>query len=178
MSQASNSVTENHAARLQQSLQKLIGLHRQLLETVRLERDALLSADVRAIQETTLAKEALIESIRVADNERLHVIGDLALAWKKPARELTLSNVIIVIQGESLKAADQLRSSQTALQLLVQRTQEQNQNNRKICERSLSTLQTMKKNVLGEAAPKSDVYSQQGQRVNAAAQSRLLSREA
>lgn len=163
---------------LHQSLQKLIGLYRQLLETVRQERDALLSVEIKAVQDATYAKEALIESIKQTEAGRMKILGDLALAWRKPLRELTLSNVIIVVQGEDLKAADQLRSDQNTLQMLMQRTSEQNANNREICERALSHLGVMKKNVLGEGAPRTDVYSPQGQRVNAPTQSRLISREA
>ncbi len=169
--------TDETTAKLHQSLQKLIGLHRQLLEAVRQERDSLLSADLKLVQDSTYAKEALIESIRQAEVERMRITGDYALAWKKPLSELSLSNIIIGIQGDNLKAADQLRSSQNALQVLVSRIVEQNSNNRKICERSLTHFNAMKKNVLGESAPRSDVYSQQGQRVNGPAQSRLLSRE-
>lgn len=163
---------------LHKSLQKLIGLHRQLLESVRSERDGLLSADVKVLQETTNAKEALIEAIKRTESERMGIIGALALSWKRPARELSLSNVIIAIQGEDLKSADLLRSSQNALNVLIQRITEQNAANKQICDRSLGHLDVMKKNVLGEGTPRSDVYSQQGQRVNGPTQSRLLSREA
>ncbi len=169
--------SDETTAKLHQSLQKLIGLHRQLLESVRLERDALLSADLKIVQDSTFAKEALVESIRQAEVERMRIVADFAFAWKKPVSELSLSNIIIGIQGDNLKAADQLRSSQNALQVLVSRIVDQNSNNRKICERSLTHFNAMKKNVLGEGSPKSDVYSQQGQRVNGPAQSRLLSRE-
>jgi hypothetical protein len=163
---------------LYQTLQKLLGLHRQLLETVRMERDALVNADLNGIQEATHAKQALIEGIRAAEVERLKHVGTLALAWKKPLSELTVLNVAIQVQAKDLKAADQFRSVYNALQLLIKRITEQNQENKGTIERSLSHLVEMKRNVLGEAAPATDTYTARGQKTAGSAGSRLISKEA
>ncbi|MGZ3700077.1 MAG: flagellar export chaperone FlgN, partial [Bdellovibrionota bacterium] len=75
---------------IHQVLQRLLGLHRQLLDTVRLEREALTQADLKGIQEASVAKQALVEAIRQSDTERMGLVGELALAWKTPVRDLTL----------------------------------------------------------------------------------------
>lgn len=163
---------------LHQNLQRMIGLHRQLLETVKMEREALVGAEIKEIQEATLAKQGLIEGLRAAESERLKIIGHLAVAWKKPARELTLSSVIIAVQGQDQKAAEQLRSAFNALTVLVKRVSEQNEENRAFVDRSLTHIHEMKKNVLGEFEPKSGGYDQKGRRSPNAGSSRLISKEA
>ena len=49
-----------------ETLQRLTGLHRQLMDTVRMEREALVAADIKGIEDATLAKQALIEAIQDA----------------------------------------------------------------------------------------------------------------
>jgi hypothetical protein len=163
---------------IQLILQKQIGFHRQLLEVVRLERESLINADLKAIQECTFAKEGLIESIRGAESERMRMVGELAMIWRKPAKDLTLNQIIIEIQGKDLKLADQLRSSLTTLSIMVQRISEQNKANREIVDRSMVHINAMKKNVLGESTPRSDTYSSQGQKISPQSSSRLISKEA
>lgn len=169
---------EAKLAQIYQVLQKLVGFHRQLLDVVRLERDALLASDLKAIQDCTYAKEGLIETIRQAESERIKLVTELAMMWKKPIRELTITNIAIEIQGRDLKAADQLRSAHTALTVILQRIVEQNRANGEIVKRSLGLVEDMKKNVLGEATPKSNTYTPQGQKASGAPGARLFSGEA
>ncbi|MBY0469820.1 flagellar protein FlgN [bacterium] len=161
-----------------QILQKQIGFHRQLLETIRMEKEALVNADLSGIQEATYAKEALVEGIKQQEAERIKTSTELALVFKKPLRELTLTGIILEVQGWDLKMADTLRSAQNTLALLAQRISDQNKYNKDLVEKSLGHVQEMKKNVLGESTPRSDTYSQSGQKVNATPSSRLISKEA
>ncbi len=158
-------------------LQKLLGLHRQLLETIRHERQALISANTGNIQEAAHAKQALIETIRQQEVERLKITGALAIAWKRPLRELTLSNVIIIVQEKDQKTAEQLRSVYSALTLLIQRITDQNRDNQVLVEKSLEHVHSMKKNVLGESVPRSNTYSAKGQRSAPQSGARLISQE-
>jgi hypothetical protein len=159
------------------SLQKLTGLHRQLLETVRLERQALVEANVKLIQELTTSKQSIIEVIRLTELGRAKQVAELAVAWKKPLRDLTLSNVIIGIQGWDLKLSEQFRTALNVLTVLVQRVSEQNQENRLLVEKSLEHIHNMKRNVLGESSPKSNTYTQHGQKTHTNGNSRLISKE-
>jgi hypothetical protein len=171
---------EPEVSRIHQCLQKLLGLHRQLMDTVRLEKEALVAADLKGIQETTLAKEAILQAVRHAESERLAAAAALAMAWKKPLRELTLPAIVIAIQGRDGRSAELLRSTHNALRILIERIVEMNAENRVLVESSLGHVEKMKKNVLGEAVPAADVYTSQGQRTagSAAAAPRLISREA
>lgn len=162
-----------------QSLQKLTGLHRQLMDIVRMEREALTQADVRGIQEASVSKQAMIEGIQRAETDRLKALSELAVAWKKPMRELTLPNIIVAIQTIDPKAAEQLRSAHNALTILIRRISESNKDNQALVERSLENIHNMKRNILGESAPKAGTYSQSGQKVNQAAGGpRFVSKEA
>lgn len=164
-------------AQVYQSVQKLIGLHRQLLDNVRLEHEALVGANLKGIQSVTASKQALIESIQLAETERLRFLGELALLWKKPMRELTLINIGIAIQVEDPKGGEQLRTAFNVLTVLIKRISEQNDLNRSLVEKSLEHIQAMKRNTLSASAPRTDVYNQQGKRESNSGSSRLLSKE-
>lgn len=161
-----------------EKLQKLVGLHRQLLEAVRTERESLVQADLSAIHSVTSHKQALLGSIHQVESERLRAMGELAVLWKKPFKELTLPHLIIQIQGHDAKGAEQLRTAYNTLKLLIQRISEQNQDNRALIEQSLGHLHNMKKNILGETVPRSNTYTHQGQQKSRPQVSRLLSKEA
>ena len=160
-----------------QVLQKLIGLHRQLLEAVRTEKNSLVDADLNAIQSITSVKQALIESIFQAESDRLKLTGLLSVQWKKPYKEMTLPNMILEIQARDPKGAEQLRTAFNALTILIQRILEQNQGNKSLIEKSLEHVHQMKRNILEESAPRSNTYGQSGQRVSGHSGARLISRE-
>lgn len=170
---------EKHLADIHQSLQALIGLHRQLLEVVRKEREALVQADLAGIQEATFTKEALVEQIRAEDSRRARALAEISLALRMPVRELSLGNLVITVQGSHSAQAEQLRSSFNALQVLTRRIAEQNQYNRELIERSLEHVHNMKQNVLGESVPAAGTYGAQGQKLNRGASgARWISQEA
>jgi predicted phage tail protein len=163
---------------LYQTLQKLVGFHRQLLDIVRLEREALLNVDLRSVQETTLAKEGLVQLIHQSETQRIKQVTLIAVQWKKQVKDLTLSKLIIEVQGKDLKFADQLRSMLNTLNLLTERIIEQNKENSRLAANALAHVDEMKKNILGEATPKSDTYSSQGKKMASTSGSHFISKEA
>ena len=160
------------------SLQKLIGLHRQLLDACRAERTALVAADVRQIQDATLIKQGVVEAIRQAEAARIGHVAELAMSWKRPARELSLPNLIIALQGREPAFAEQLRSALNTITILIQRITVQNDDNRQLVERAMVNVDEMKRNVLGEAVPRSNTYTSQGQRSGVTGGARLFTHEA
>lgn len=169
---------EKPVAQLHQILHKLTGLHRQLLDLVRQERETLVQANIQEIEGITFQKQALIEGIHQAESSRLKLLGELALLWRRPIRDLTLPQIIIEVQGRDPSAAEQLRTQYNALTHLIQRISEQNSDNRALIEKSLEHIHQMKRNVLGEASQKSSVYTPNAQKTVQAQGARLLSREA
>ncbi len=169
---------EQGLTEIYQVLQKLVGFHRQLLDVVRLEREALLNVDLKSVQETTLAKEGLIQLIQQSESERIKLVTLLAVKWKKPVKELTLSKLIIEVQATDQKFAEQLRSMFNTLNLLTERIIEQNKENNRLAENALSHVDQMKKNILGEAAPKSDTYTSHGKKTASSTAPHFFSKEA
>jgi flagellar biosynthesis/type III secretory pathway chaperone len=163
---------------IHETLQRLTGLHRQLLDTVRLEREALVAADIARIEEATLAKQALIEGIRAGESNRIRHTAELAVLLRKPLRELTLPNLIVAIQGMNPKLAEQLRTDFNALTLLIKRIAEANKENQALVSSSLEHIQQMKTNILGESVPKSSTYTAKGQKSGGIQGSRLIHKEA
>ena len=159
-------------------LQRMLGLHRQLYETCKLEREAFVAADVKLITEQTHAKELVIETIRQAEAERIRISTFLSLEWKIPLRELTLSNIIKEVEPRDAPTAEKFRSALTALTVLIERAKKINESNRELVEQSLSHVNAMKKNVLGEALPSTETYGSQGQKLPQTGGARLLSTEA
>lgn len=161
---------EKDLSKLYQTLQGLVGLHRQLLETLRFEKDALVAVDLKQIQEAVLAKEATIESIRQAEFNRIQIMHSF--------EEKTLNELISTFQVAQPKMAEQLRSTYQALKMLLDRTIEANKYNERLTAQALEHVGNMKKNVLGESVPSASTYTAQGQRTNSASGARLISKEA
>lgn len=163
---------------LHASLQKLLGLHRQLLDILRLERNALLDMNLKGIQDSTLAKESILNAIHQSELERQKRVAEISIYLKKPAETLSLGQIIIDIQSTDSENAERLRSLLTALDILIKRIKTQNLENKSLVESSLGHIQQMKNNVLGEANPKSDTYTAHGTK-HAQTQTppRLLSQE-
>ncbi len=158
-------------------LYRLLGLHRQLLESIRLEKDALIEANVKSVQDAVAAKEKHIEAIKKTEMERHRLIHELGRRWNRDETTLTISEISVLIQGSQLKMADQLRSVMNALNVLITRITEQNRYNRTLVEKALEHIGNMKRNVLGETVPKSTTYTPQGQRSGGMQGARLLSKE-
>ena len=163
---------------IHETLQRLTGLHRQLMDTVRMEREALLAADLKGIEDATLAKQTLIEAIRRSESDRISATGELALLWKKPLRDLTLPVIVTQIQTSHPKISEQLRSAYNALTILIKRISEQNQDNLALVQNSLAHIHEMKKNILGETTPKANTYNTKGQKAMGPGGARLISKEA
>jgi hypothetical protein len=164
--------------KIYESLQRLTGLHRQLMETVRMERVALVAADIPRIEEATVAKQAIIEAIRAAESDRLKCTIELAVALHKQVRDLTLPNIIIIVQGYDQKLSERLQTAFNALTLLIKRISEQNTENQTLVENSLMHIQNMKNNVLRETVPKSTGYTSKGQKSNGRNGARLIEKDA
>ena len=164
--------------RIYSVLQRMLGLHRQLYDICKMERESIVNLDLKALADHTSAKELVIETIRQAEAERIRESARLSLEWNVPLPSLTLNYIIQEVEPKDSKRAERFRSALTALTVLIDRAKKQNESNRDLIERSMVHVQEMKKNVLGEAVPASDTYGNQGQKVGQTGGSRLLSTEA
>jgi flagellar biosynthesis/type III secretory pathway chaperone len=168
---------EKTLAELYQHLQKLLGLHRQLLDLLRAEKQALVDADVTKIEELAMSKQGLLDQIAFTDELRRRLVASLETAKGATRAPLTLSGVAIIAQGVQVKLGEQFRSVQQALSHLIGRIEEQGGYNRQLVEQSLETLVQMKRNIIGAEAPKATTYSPKGQQSSGSAGARLISTE-
>lgn len=160
------------------SLQELIGLHRQLLDIVRQENAALVQADTKNTFEVVAAKEALLHWIHQAETNRQSTVFQLAERDGLIDTQSTLREVINSYQKSHSDEAKSLELDLSTLQVLVERIQKQNKLNEQIVEQSLKHLNQMKKNVLNETHQQPTTYTSQGQAQSTKSQqSRLVSKE-
>ena len=159
------------------NLHPLIGLYRKMLEVVRAERAALAEADLKAIQDTTAAKQAMIDELAQAEIARARLVAQISPAYNKKQQTLTLQQLIVAIQGFDQKLAESFRVTHSALSLLIKRVQEQNTYNQTLVARSLDHVQQVNMNLLGGGPSRSDTYGAKGARVSTPGGARLLSRE-
>ena len=163
---------------LHEALQDLIGLHKQLLEVVKVEGDAVTQADVKLTFDATSNKEALIHWIHRSEQNRQVITYSLAedLNLANPS----LKELIMYYQSVDAPLSAQLQTDLNVLMILVERIQSQNRINAGIVERSLKHVNDMRKNIFGEVNPQNKTYNQQGQKNQASPGSsgpRLISKE-
>jgi flagellar biosynthesis/type III secretory pathway chaperone len=168
---------EKPVADILDSLGKLVELHQELVEACGLERDALVQADLKGMQDITLRKQKIVDSILVAEQVRSLNLVAYAHARGLAMEGLTLGRLIELLGSIDPKSAGALGAARLALTTVVNRAVELNDSNRALLERSLGYIEQMKRNVLGEAAPKSNTYNPQGQPKQSGGGSRLISRE-
>jgi hypothetical protein len=162
---------------LLQQLQALLTLHRQLLDLLRAEREALIAADIEQIESHALQKQGLLDLIVRADDLRLKLVAALAEHERRDPKGLTLSQIAILAQASDIKLGDRFRSVQQALSVTLTRVEEQGTHNRALVEKSLEAVVQMKRNIVGGEAPQSGTYSAKGQKSAPTAGARLISRE-
>ena len=158
---------ESKIKKIHHLLIQLVGLHRRLLEVVRMEKEHLIDALPKSIETITQQKQHLIEEIHQVESLRMKLCAEFAVESKRNIKELTLTNLVIAIQGDDPKLAQQLTSTKNTLVILSQRIAEQNRENLALIERSMNHIEAMKRNLIEAQQPQMGTYSQQGQKVSA-----------
>jgi hypothetical protein len=171
----------NTGEQLHGSLQKLIGLHRQLYELVKIEHEAITQADTKGTYEAVANKEAIIHWIHQEEQSR-QAITHLLIQSEKLASEepITLKSIIIHFQVVRPELSNRLQSDLNALVVLVERIKKQNDLNGELIGLSLRHISNMKNNIFGETTHQAKTYNQMGQKNQASSNShgpRLVSKE-
>ncbi len=166
------------ARELYNILYRLLGQYRRLQEIVKEEHEALIDAKNQGIQNAVLSKEAQLIQIQNLESDRRVIARSIAASLGVSENKLELRMIIECVQADDLKLADDLQSLHATLKLLIHRIQETNKKIERLVATSLHHIRQMKRNVLGEAAPKQDTYSKKGQPVETQGSSVLLSEKA
>jgi predicted phage tail protein len=162
------------------SLQELIGLHRQLYETVKAENEAITNADLKLTYDAAASKEALIHWIHNAEMSRQAIVYALLTEEGITTKNPSLRELILHYQSSNAELSNKLQGDLSALMVLVERIKKQNEANARLVESSLKHVNNMKKNIFGETTHQARTYNQQGQRNQGSANAqgpRLISKE-
>lgn len=158
-------------------LDKLVVLHRNLLDVLREEIAHMSQVDLKGLGDTAQAKELLLSEIWNHEQLRLQSTEKLALSLQTKPEDATLLSIADKLPQQE---GDKLRAARTALNMLVSEAKELNSQNMSFAESSLNRIEEMKKNALGISHNASkENYSNSGVRQPMPEQGgRLLSTEA
>lgn len=160
---------------LLKSLAQLVALHRQLLQIVQTEHEAVVAADLKMIESTTEMKQDLIRDIRLEETNRIRLTQAFVETQIGSGSALTASLILSTLRKTDPEHVDEFLSLNQGLGSLIQQIKEQNLSNSVLLEKSIHHIQEMKKNILSESVPHASTYTQQGQCHNAARSSRPMS---
>ena len=175
-----NTSNLSSSERLHDALQELIGLHRQLYETVKTEHEAISNADLKQTYDAAANKEALVHWIRHSEAARQAIVHQFVKEEALGPNIPSLREIILHIQARSLDLSNKLQVDLTTLIVMVDRIKKQNEINGRLIEASLRHVNTMKRNIFGETTHQAKTYNQLGQKNQGSANAhgpRLISKE-
>lgn len=160
---------------LENVLEDLIKVYRNLLETVRNEKEILIGSNLDELTENNRAKEAMLVRIRSLEETRIQVAADLCEALglsRENPRLLDIARHLGGVEG------DRMHNMHSVLELLLKRVQELNKQNEGLVESALSHITGAMK-AIRETLKEKPTYQRKGEVAAAPAQSgQLVSREA
>lgn len=160
-------------------MEKLVALHRNLVDVLDEENRHMVALDTKGLFETAQTKEVLIAEIWNVEQLRLRVTEMLTLLAGLPAGTAVPVTLQTLTNHLPKEQASKLAASRTALQLLMERARERNMRNMGFAQQSLGRIEEMKRNIMGLNNNNSENYSNSGVRQPITEQGgRLLSTEA
>ncbi len=155
-------------------LEDQIRVYRHLLETVRKEKDILISANLDDLNENNRSKEAMLIKIRALETQRLAAAGEVYQALGLTGEYPRLLEMARQLDTES---SDKLRNIHSVLELLLKRVQEYNKQNEALVQAALTTVTGAMNSIKGTLAEK-PTYQKKGEVEGHTAAGQLVSREA
>jgi hypothetical protein len=142
-------------------LDKLVLLHRNLIDALQEEYSHMGNVDVKSLQEVARTKEALLNEIWNCENSRIRSAEELCFFLEIPIQNATVSSIALQL---SHTQSEILKNYRTVLDMLVAQTKELNKRNQAFAEQSLVRIEEMKRNVLGLNNNNQENYSSSGTR--------------
>jgi flagellar biosynthesis/type III secretory pathway chaperone len=152
-------------------LESQTGLYGALLKTLQAEKAAALNSDLDPLNRAVKEKENVLLKIRILEEQRLNLLGQVAGIIGAPADQLTLKRLA---QQLPEPYAARVRTCRSNLVSLTQSIQELNNSNRKLFRRSLELVKGSI-NLLGRLRSPAPVYCQTGKIGTAMSGGRVLS---
>lgn len=155
-------------------LEEQIRVYRHLLETVRKEKEILVSANLDDLNENNRTKEAMLIKVRALEVERVRHAGELHQNLNLKEETPRLLEMARYLDNDN---ADKLRNLHSVLELLLRRVQEYNKQNEALVQSALNSITGAMKAVKGALADK-PTYQKKGEVEGVTASGQLVSREA
>lgn len=140
------------------TLENLVKVYRTLLETVRREKEILVSSKLDELNENNKTKDAILLRIRSLENNRIKCARDLAAAIGADVEQPRLLD--IASRADS-QWQDRLRNMHSVLELLLRRVSEVNKQNEELVQAALSTITGAMNEIRDGLKPKT-TYARQG----------------
>ena len=144
---------------LQEILKRELSLHKQLYDTLKLEKEALVGVSIKDIRECTFNKEGLLADIMREETARRRWVQALSDASGIDTADLSAEKVAELYGNTHY---EQLISVRNALRYLVVQVRELNSENQKLTEHALEESQLMKENALGMTGDRAATYGPKG----------------
>ena len=148
----------NSFEQLVENLERVIKIHRSLLDVVRKEKEILISADLDELNENNKIKEEVLLQARALERERINIVSEIKkqenVAIENPSL-LDLANLFQGIKGEKL------RNLHAVLDLLIKRVKEINNHNETLIKSALKNITGAMKSIK-DMLDENKTYKKQG----------------
>lgn len=162
-----------HFDTLKKILKRQVHLHKELLDLVRKEREALIATSIEQIKELTFAKEAMVFEVQSVENDRKKWIARLQREFNLSNDSLDLESVIKVL---GVEYREELFRLKTSILTLAGRIKEISLNNKELTLNALRDANSMKQNALGISSI-NQTYGSNGKVEDNGKSARLISKE-
>ena len=141
-----------------ENLEHLVKVYRSLLETVRREKEILVSSKLDELTENNKSKDATLVRIRSLENTRMKCARDLAAHVGSDVEQPRLLDIANKCAGQW---QDRLRNMHSVLELLIRRVSEVNKQNEELVQAALSNITGAMNEIRDGLKPKA-TYARQG----------------
>lgn len=121
------------------TMQSMVNLHSQLLETAKVKRAALVEGTLQELQNVTLRENSLVEEIQNLEQQRKQFVYDYMAKKGFSGQSFTLEELLKFPNDAARK--DELKMIAKQLRILIQEITHINDSNQQLLQTSLSYVQ-------------------------------------
>lgn len=161
--------------KLENNLEEITKLYRQMLDLLRKEKEILIKADIEKIDESNKQKELILSRLKSLDSLRVKYASDLA---EQLGLDPAQPRLLEIARKIGSARGDKLRSVHAALEILIKKIPELNRENEKYIQSALGNIRgaidNVKETLSGGITYRREGYKDKGHEVSG----HLISREA
>ena len=139
-------------------LDQISELYQALLTVLDNEKKAVIAANLKNLNEAGKVKDSLLRKLRILEEQRIHLLEQLASHLDQPVENLTLKNLSQFVKAPH---ASRLIRCRSKLLALVKKIQEANEHNKALFSHSIDLVKGSV-NLLNNLMTASPVYFRSG----------------